>query len=185
MLNIDMDHYNTPKAKLEEPTVFHGADANLLPRFLAGVLDIVLLLLVDGAVLAWLSALYGETFLKLLYSDTTLRYTAYDPLLVIFTLAAIGLSLGVIIYCMLNYLLLLNGQTIGKRLFGLKIVGLQGELLPWHEIVIKRFLPFWACLGVPYVGSILLIIDLLPCLSKKRRCLHDMIAKTRVITVKT
>lgn len=178
-----MNYYNTPKARLENSLDIPAVAAPLVPRFLAGVLDMLLLLLVDAAVLAVLAWLYGETLVQQMY--LFFNPTTVNSLLLILTVSAIGLCLGVVIYSLLNFALLVNGQTIGKRLFKLKIVSLIDEPLSWKDIVIKRFLPFWACLSVPYVGSILLFIDLLPCLTKRRRCLHDMIAKTRVISLKT
>ena len=73
------------------------------------------------------------------------------------------------------------GQTIGKRLVGVKVVRTNGERagigrIFWLRNVVNTLPSF-----VPLVGGIYTLVDLLFIFSESRRCLHDRIADTKVV----
>lgn len=80
-----------------------------------------------------------------------------------------------------GYFLYSNGQTIGKKLLGIRIVTLDGEKASFSCIILRRFLPIYGVGLIPVVGNILVLIDSLFIFRKDRRCLHDHIAETRVV----
>ena len=71
------------------------------------------------------------------------------------------------------------GQTVGKRLLGIRIVALGTELPPhWARLLLRAWaLPLLAM--APY-GVLLLLIDPLPIFGPSRRCLHDYLAGSTV-----
>ncbi|MFT5702517.1 MAG: putative RDD family membrane protein YckC [Desulforhopalus sp.] len=90
--------------------------------------------------------------------------------------------LGVFTFFILNGKLLISqGRTIGKKLFNIKIVSLNDELPTIKQIIIKRYIPYLGFPYIPFVGGILNMVNICCIFGKESRCLHDFIAKTKVI----
>ena len=89
---------------------------------------------------------------------------------------------GFVAYVVVHYYFLnQNGQTVGKKALGIRIENLEGRLIGAPNIIGKRYLPVTAASLVPIIGGLLVIIDALFIFRKDRRCVHDMIAGTRVV----
>lgn len=83
-------------------------------------------------------------------------------------------------YLLLNgYLLHKHGQTIGKNVFEISIVGADNQHMGFKGIVLKRWCPTVLMGIVP----LLPLVDILLIFRKDRRCLHDLIAKSKVIDI--
>lgn len=96
--------------------------------------------------------------------------------------AALSTVLGVVVYFALNgYLLNTNGQTLGKRLLGVKIVRKSGAAAEFHRLALHRYLLLTVIYLVPVVGMIFAILDPLMIFRRSRYCLHDDIADTVVV----
>lgn len=81
-----------------------------------------------------------------------------------------------------GYLLHKYGQTIGKRLLGIRIVSAtDGQLVSIGKIFGLRYVPIQIAGVIPVVGNILPLIDVLFIFREDRRCLHDFIAGTKVV----
>jgi uncharacterized RDD family membrane protein YckC len=80
-----------------------------------------------------------------------------------------------------SYWLIKFGQTVGKRLLGIRICDFQTEAVPpfWRLLVRVAVAPVAALLGV--IGNIFSLVDVLFIFGKNRRCIHDLIASTRVV----
>ena len=95
------------------------------------------------------------------------------------------LFLGLLaISCYQWYLIATTGQTLAKRWFGMKIVKMDGTDVDFVSGVVLRS---WVT-GIinAILGAILGfggMIDALFIFGRERRCLHDYIAGTRVITI--
>ncbi len=90
--------------------------------------------------------------------------------------------LGLLVFTTLNYKLLIsNGQTIGKKVIGIKIVDLDGELPLAKSHIVKRYAFFYLPSYIPVIGQFISTINILFVFSKSKRCLHDRIAGTRVV----
>ena len=79
-------------------------------------------------------------------------------------------------------LLSVEGQTIGKRALGLRIVMAADGALPGfvHAVVLRLFV--MTALGmIPLVGVLVSLADPLFIFGEDRRCLHDYLAQTVVI----
>ena len=73
------------------------------------------------------------------------------------------------------------GQTVGKRLLGIRISDFQTEAVPpfWRLLVRITVVPMAALFGT--VGNAFALVDVLFIFGKNRRCIHDLIASTRVV----
>lgn len=81
-----------------------------------------------------------------------------------------------------GYLLSTAGQTIGKRLVGTRIVSVDDDkILPFWKVVSLRYLPVSVVSQIPLIGPLLSIIDILFIFRADRRCIHDLIAGSKVV----
>jgi len=71
-----------------------------------------------------------------------------------------------------------SGQTIGKRLLSIRIIGIEGgEIGGFARLVLLRS----GVNGLLSIIPLYALLDALLIFREDRRCLHDLIAKTRVI----
>ena len=80
----------------------------------------------------------------------------------------------------INYLYQ-NGQTIGKRIVGIKIVRGDGQRCGLARIIFLRNFVIGILGNIPIVGPFISLADPLFIFRGDRRCIHDMIADTKVI----
>jgi len=95
-------------------------------------------------------------------------------------LIAVGV-LGISIYQWVR--VVQSGQTLGKRALNIKVVKNDGSPVGFVDGIILRE---WvvAFMGViPFIGRFIQLIDWLMIFGADQRCLHDQIAKTKVIAV--
>lgn len=95
---------------------------------------------------------------------------------------AFGL-LGFMTFLVLNgYLLATHGQTVGKWVYKTRIVAtLDDKILPLWRVCAYRYVPLLIAFQLPVFGPIIGLADPLFIFRKDRRCVHDLIAGTRVI----
>jgi len=74
-----------------------------------------------------------------------------------------------------------NGQTIGKKLVGIKVVRGDSGRATVARIFWVRNVPFWLVSFIPIVGSLFSLVDALMIFRSSRQCLHDQLADTIVI----
>ena len=107
------------------------------------------------------------------------------------SLAAAGLQeklllglMGMVMFFVLHgYLLFTRGQTIGKRVVGIRIARYaDGGLPPFWPLIAKRYAPIWVVGQIPVIGPYLTLIDALFIFRSDKRCLHDLLAGTLVVT---
>ncbi|MBM7059241.1 RDD family protein [Pseudomonas sp. UL073] len=95
-----------------------------------------------------------------------------------------GALFGMVVFLLLNgHLLRRYGQTIGKRLLKIAIVDLNGDTPAWLPMYLKRYLVWGLLVYIPYIGGLLVLVDCLFIFRGDRRCLHDLLAGTRVVAV--
>jgi len=96
-----------------------------------------------------------------------------------YTISFVGLVAFVVMH---GYLLAKHGQTIGKRLVGTRIVNANDEQLPGlGKLLGLRYGVVALVSLIPTVGSFFGLIDVVFIFRADRRCLHDLIAGTKVI----
>ncbi|HEX4998870.1 MAG TPA: RDD family protein [Terriglobia bacterium] len=91
---------------------------------------------------------------------------------------------GLSVFLALNWRLLAQGQTIGKRLLGMKIVRKNGADADRTRIILYRVLPVQAAVLIPIVGMLVGYLDVFFIFRSSRYTLHDDIADTKVIDVR-
>jgi uncharacterized RDD family membrane protein YckC len=82
-----------------------------------------------------------------------------------------------------GYLLTQYGQTIGKRLVGTCIVGLDGAIVPFNRLYLFRYVVSTLIFQIPLVGIVIALANPLFIFRQDHRCIHDHIAQTQVIDV--
>jgi uncharacterized RDD family membrane protein YckC len=89
---------------------------------------------------------------------------------------------GLAVYAVVNWKSLeKDGQTVGKRIMGTKIVFLDGTQAGAADVVLKRYAVYLLLPHVPYVGGVISLIGLLLIFGGQQRCLHDRVAGTKVV----
>ncbi len=92
---------------------------------------------------------------------------------------AVFITLSVINMVMLHR----HGQTIAKRMFGIKIVRGDGSRCALSRIIFARWLPVTLLGAIPLVGGVVSLTDALMIFGETQRCLHDVFADTLVVKV--
>lgn len=77
-----------------------------------------------------------------------------------------------------------TGQTIGKKVVHTRIATMDGGKPPMVDLILKRHAVFWVLALIPSGGSALSLIDGLMVFKRDRRCLHDLVAGTQVLSVR-
>jgi uncharacterized RDD family membrane protein YckC len=92
--------------------------------------------------------------------------------------------LALIAWCIITaWLVAANGQSIGKRLVGIKVVRTDGSRASFARIFLLRNVVNGLPNLLPYVGWLYQLIDPLMIYQDSRQCLHDKIADTIVVRV--
>lgn len=93
----------------------------------------------------------------------------------------IGIA-GLVFFFALNCKFLVsNGQTIGKKLVGTKMVTIAGQPVTFKDNLIKRYGVFFGLGQIPVAGQILSLINTLFIFGKPHRCGHDYAGNTKVV----
>ena len=133
--------------------------------------------IVDGVISAIL-------VLPMMYFAGVFNYSARGekpPFLLSLAMVAAGFALFVALH---GYFLKRDGQTLGKKAVGIRIVDLNGDIPKFSKVLLGRYLSISAAGLIPFVGHFVTLIDALFIFRSDRRCIHDMIAGTKVVKVK-
>jgi uncharacterized RDD family membrane protein YckC len=102
------------------------------------------------------------------------------PLFLAIGVGALG-TLGVGIFqC---YRIATTGQSLAKKWLNLRVVLLDGSPVNFGSGVGMRAILPWFIAVIPYIGSIFALVDALMIFRDDRRCLHDLMAGTKVVAV--
>jgi uncharacterized RDD family membrane protein YckC len=93
----------------------------------------------------------------------------------------LGASVALIVLIIDLILLARNGQTIGKKLLGIKVVRVDGTPVTLFRVFFLRYVCNTFLSLIPLLGSIYGLADSLMIFGEKRRTIHDYIADTIVI----
>lgn len=93
------------------------------------------------------------------------------------------LLLTIVVFGVINgRWLVTRGQTVGKRLVGVRIVDARTrEIVPLVKSYGLRFIVVQAITQMPFAGPVLALVDPLFIFGERRRCLHDYLAGTIVV----
>jgi uncharacterized RDD family membrane protein YckC len=92
------------------------------------------------------------------------------------------LAISYAAYLLVNgYFLEQNGQSIGKKALGIKIVRSDGSKADFARIALRRQSFNYLVQLVPFVGWLIGLVDVLFIFRDSKKCVHDEIADTVVI----
>ncbi|MGY6518159.1 MAG: RDD family protein [Lysobacteraceae bacterium] len=82
-----------------------------------------------------------------------------------------------------GYFLYTSGQTIAKKLLGMRIVDGNGEKPEFFRMLGLRYALFQLLQMIPFIGMFVGLVNALFIFREDRRCLHDLAAGTHVVRV--
>jgi len=163
------DPYQTPGADLEiQHTITAGELASRWQRLAGAIIDGII-----GFAVA----------LPMMFMLGIFEYTrkGVSPP---FQLTLVSAVIGFVVFALVHgYFLNKSGQTIGKKVLGTKIVGMDDRQLGIQAILLKRYLPITVVSMIPVLGGLLSLVDILFIFGKEKRCVHDYIAGSKVVVV--
>jgi uncharacterized RDD family membrane protein YckC len=92
-----------------------------------------------------------------------------------------GLLIDLVLVGLTTVFVYRNGQTIGKKLVGIKVARTDGSRATLGRIFWLRYLLNTVITLVPGLGGLYALVDILMIFGEARRCCHDYIADTIVI----
>ncbi len=159
--------YDSPKSEIYTQTQELNDLASRWLRLFAALIDNII------AFVIILPLMFYFDIFDLAFQNKELSYS-YT---LIFT------AIGVVMYMLIHgYLLKTRGQTVGKLALGIKIVSLDGDLPAFPSLILKRYAPLWLLQLVPSL-NLLSLIDAVFIFRSDKRCIHDLIAGTKVIRI--
>lgn len=166
------DPYRTPDADVAPPP-FESDLADRWVRLAAALIDTAIMLVI------FVPVMFMGGFWEAAFEAGRSGGFGLMPLGTTLLWAVVGFVVFVLIQ---GYPLHKSAQTWGKKLLSIRIVDLQGRQPPLGDLLLKRYLPTHAIANVPCLGTLYVLVDVLMIFRDDRRCLHDLIAGTRVVT---
>lgn len=173
------DHFNGPSEMVT---------ATRMSRFLAVLVDIS-----PGFVIGIVAAVMAASMLPGVFSGH------FDPAAAGFAMVglfALVVLVGLVAWLVWNIVLLYKyGQTIGKKVMGIRVVRMDGSRVTFARFFFLRWLAIgvigWivSAVGIAihlrYLGNLISLVDALMIFGAAHRCLHDYIADTQVVTAES
>ena len=146
----------------DEPGMLAGRGRRLVGAIIDGLVMIIVVIPITIAMGYWDRVLEEQNTL-----EDTLLFTV----------------ISCIAFLLVNgYLLANRGQTVGKMMLSMRIVSFQdNRILPVGRLLGLRYIPQWVIGSVPVVGGLLALVNILFIFGEQRRCVHDLIAGTKVV----
>ena len=166
----DQSNYETPATTSEEAGTPSGPElAGRGRRLGAYLIDLIIAGIVLGV-------------LAVLNLGISLEDVARDPMTQ--QMSTVGGIAYLVIFMVINgYLLVTKGQTLGKLALGIRIVdAVSNGAATAVKILGLRYVLVMLVGAIPIIGGLLGVIDFLFIFREDRRCAHDFIAGTKVVS---
>lgn len=160
----DYNPYSAPLAQVDQ--VSEHADLELADRGArlgAYLLDNLIVL--------------GALFLIVPVGAALERVNKSAGLIAILLMGVVFIGLLVVNLVMLHR----HGQTLGKRIVGIRILRIDGSRCELWRIIVLRVIASGLLQAIPFIGWIFFLVDSLMIFGDERRCLHDIFADTMVV----
>jgi uncharacterized RDD family membrane protein YckC len=172
----DNNRFTPPKAELADPRPLAGAPelAGRWMRLLAVFLDA----LVSTAIT--IAAMFATGHNYFTEIEALIDPGAFGEMFsIMFRSFAPGWIITIVVQ---GWFLYSHGGTLGKKLLGMRIVRTDGSRADFARLVFLRAgLTMVICM-IPLIGGLVALVDMLLIFRDSRKCLHDNIADTIVVT---
>ena len=179
----DQNRFAPPRAHVEDmqATAAQMVTATRGSRFLAVLVDMSPALVIGILAAVMVPGLFAGKF-----DPAGSGMVAFGMLMLVLGLLSIGWLVWTIV------LLYKYGQTVGKKVLGIRVVRMDGSRVSFPRFFFIRWLGM-AVLGgilggicgalhIRYVGNTIGLVDALFIFGAAHRCLHDYLADTQVVT---
>lgn len=172
--------YAAPNAEVQLPPVYDSIPgphnyASLGERFLGSLIDgIVMVVIAVVAYVVMIQLFISESMADLGFVEKMAELDEIGATVIALVMTAVYMAVQWTFWQG-------SSQSIGKKVMKTQIVNLDGTRADIMTIAFKRFLVISMLGLIPRVGDWVGIVDVLMIFRKERNCLHDDIAKTRVI----
>lgn len=160
--------YKAPDSELQEVSQPELELASRFSRLIASIIDTIISLMFI------LPLMYFTGFFSAIMSGE-------EPSLL--QTAGIGFITIALFFAINWHFLKSAGQTIGKKVMGIKVVTLDGELPSMVQHFLKRYAMYFLPAYIPMIGQLISLLNVLFIFGKGKRCIHDMVAGTKVVQV--
>ena len=164
----DHNPYAPPKGEVRDPApAFGGELASRWSRLGASIVDTIVILLMT------VPPLFFANYFEQVMAGTQSFLVQLSASAFSFALFAAANS----------YLMTTAGQTIGKKILGIRVVdAATAQLPPLGRQLGLRYGTMWFISLVPLVGTVVGLVDVLMIFRGDKRCIHDHLAGTKVVT---
>lgn len=164
---MEENNFKTPEAELITETSENSAAlASRWKRLGGSLIDTIILLVV----------LIPIMFIT---GFTAIIASGEEPGFVFTIMLAI---VGMLVFFAINFKFLKeNGQTIGKKAMGTKIVALDGSKALMNDHLAKRYATYFIPNQIPIIGAVFGLVNVLFIFGAQKRCIHDLAGKTKVV----
>lgn len=142
---------------------------------------ILVVAMMDAAFEAEVQSLQGNptALMEALQRQIEKAQTTGNPTVMAMSLLIMAVMLGNII------LLSVRGQTVGKLLTGIQVVrAADGGRAGFLKAVLLRWFLFAILESIQFIGPVLSLANILMIFRQDCRCMHDLVADTRVVRVR-
>ena len=167
------DTPETPATMAQEVDTDDGPElAGRGRRLGAYIIDTIIAGIVLIAVAYFNPGPLGVTMLDIMREPTTQQMSTAGSIWFLIIIMAIN-----------SYLLVTKGQTLGKRMLGIRIVDAASNgAATAVKLLGLRYVLVLLVMAIPIIGQLLGLIDVLFIFRSDRRCVHDLIAGTKVVS---
>lgn len=158
--------YAAPQARVEDAPQGSGELASRWLRLGGAIIDAIILVIV----ILPLAFLFGMGA----------AFTGQAPSGFGTQLFSVLLGFGVFV-AIQGYFLHSSGQTIAKKLLKMRIVDENGNKPEFGRLLGLRYAVFHAVQLLGFIGGVVALVNVLFIFRDDRRCLHDLLAGTRVV----
>jgi uncharacterized RDD family membrane protein YckC len=144
-------------------------------RFVAAFLDSLILM----AIFLPLQYLTGTFQREAARHAAGVSMFAFRPENILWTAAGLLIMVGI------NWNFLLNGQTIGKKVFKIRIDRVEGGPCDRARIITRRIVTMQILHLIPIINFIFILVDCLMIFRSNKRTLHDEFAGTKVVDLRS
>lgn len=126
--------------------------------------------------------IFTVAYVPLVIAIMAQQSATFDPSVLTSMWGLLSIALLIGLFVITAILVHRNGQTIGKKLVGIKVVRSDGSRASLRRILLLRNVVNGIPSAIPLLGYAYVLVDHLLIFGDKRQCLHDKIADTIVVT---